>query len=165
MKPGDHPEFFRLPPPPGASRESTIVLDREGRFHHDGAPVEHPGLARGFASWISTHPDDGRYILENGYDWCYFTVEDTPYFIDAVVLRDGAVVLELFDGTSEPLDPATLRCDAEGALRVRVKSGRHAARFSRQAQLMIEPWLREGQREGEPPALEIAGARYPISPS
>src|SRR5262249_32567480 len=31
MKPGDHPDFFRLPPPPGRSRESRIVLDDLGR--------------------------------------------------------------------------------------------------------------------------------------
>jgi len=41
VKPGDHPEFFRLAPPPGASRDSTISLDAEGRFFHDGARVEH----------------------------------------------------------------------------------------------------------------------------
>ena len=40
MKPGDHPDFYRLAPPPGASRESTIVLDGEGRFWHDGEHVD-----------------------------------------------------------------------------------------------------------------------------
>ena len=40
MKPGDHPEFFRFPAPEGRSRESTILLDREGRFWHDGELVE-----------------------------------------------------------------------------------------------------------------------------
>ena len=46
MRPADHPEFFRLPAPEGRSRESTIVLDAEGRFHHDGELVEHPGDGR-----------------------------------------------------------------------------------------------------------------------
>src|SRR5205809_4885030 len=80
MRPGDHPEFFRFPAPEGRSRESSIVLDREGRFHHNGALVEHPGMARAFASWIDLHPDDGRFILNNGYDWSYFRVEDVPFF-------------------------------------------------------------------------------------
>src|SRR5262249_19631665 len=44
MKPGDHPDFYRLAPPPGASRESTIVLDAEGRFWHDGERVDHGAL-------------------------------------------------------------------------------------------------------------------------
>jgi hypothetical protein len=80
MKPADHPEFFRLPPPEGRSRESTIVLGADGRFFHDGHEVTHPGMARAFATWIGKHPDDGRFILNNGYDWTYFTVEGTPFF-------------------------------------------------------------------------------------
>ena len=61
MKPSYHPEFFRLPPPAGASRESSIVLTADGRFYHDGAEVTHPGMAKAFATWIARHPDDGRY--------------------------------------------------------------------------------------------------------
>ena len=73
MKPGDHPDFFRFAPPPGTSRESSIRLDREGRFWHDGARVDHPAIERGLRSWIGRHPDDGRPILtsqhEGGYDF------------------------------------------------------------------------------------------------
>src|SRR3954468_16729478 len=79
MKPGDHPDFFRFAPPPGASRESAIVLDREGRFWHEGERVEHPALERALRGWIARHPDDGRLILTNGYDWCYFRAEGAPY--------------------------------------------------------------------------------------
>src|SRR5215472_2124596 len=45
VKPGDHPEFFRFPAPEGRSRESTIRLDAEGHFFHEGHKVEHPKLA------------------------------------------------------------------------------------------------------------------------
>ncbi len=69
MKPGDHPEFFRFPAPEGRSRESTIRLDAEGRFWHEGNPVEHPKLAQAMHGWVSRHPDDHRFILTNGYDW------------------------------------------------------------------------------------------------
>ena len=73
MKPSDHPEFFRFPPPEGRSRESTIVLTKDGRFFHEGAPVTHAGMRKAFASWLSRHPDDGRHILTNGYE-----TNDTP---------------------------------------------------------------------------------------
>ena len=63
MRPADHPDFFRLPPPPGRSRESTIRLDADGCFFHDGVPVEHPKLRDALHTWIARHPDDGRYIL------------------------------------------------------------------------------------------------------
>jgi len=152
MKPGDHPEFFDRPPPDGRSRESTIVLDAEGHFHHEGAPVTHPGMQRAFASWIARHPGNGRYILNNGYDWSYFTVEDAPFFVLSLRARAGepeALELELSDGTRELLDPASLRLGPSGELRVTVKRGSFAAKFSRSAQLALAPYLSEGE-QGEP---------------
>ncbi len=157
MKPGDHPEFFRLPAPPGRSRESTIVLDRQGRFFHDGAPVEHRGLARAFASWVTLHPDDGRFILSNEFDWCYFTVEATPYFVERLSIRDDGVVLGLFDGSEELLDPSTLHVEADGVLAARVKGGRFVARFTQPAQLAIEPILTD---DGH--AVVVGGERHAI---
>jgi hypothetical protein len=144
MRPGDHPEFFRLPPPEGRSRESTIRLDREGRFFHDGALVEHRGMARAFASWIARHPDDGRFILTNGYDWTYFTVEGAPYFVEGVRASARGPILVLFDGSEEPLEPGALALDADGIFTTKVKGGAFDARFLRGAQLELEPFLDEG---------------------
>ena len=138
MKPGDHPEFFRFPAPEGRSRESTIRLDAEGRFFYEGDAVSHPGLAAALATWVSRHPDDGRYILTNGYDWTYFTVEDAPYQVRAVRVEAGRVVLELSDGTEEAWEPETTRVGAGDALYARVKAGAkggpYEAKFSRHAQ-------------------------------
>ncbi|MFO0548233.1 MAG: hypothetical protein U0271_07595 [Polyangiaceae bacterium] len=157
MKPGDHPEFFRFAPPPGTSRESSIRLDREGRFFHDGELVEHKALAEALASWVSVHPDDGRYILTNGYDWCYFEVEDTAWFVMALAGQPpGAPTLLLSDGTREALEPGALALDREGRAIALVKRGlgrAHRARFTRHAQLALEPWL----SEGEPPKIVIDG--------
>jgi len=161
MKPGDHPEFFRLPPPPGRSRESTIVLTKEGRFLHDGAPVEHPGMQRAFASWLRRHPDDGRYILNNGYDWTYLTVEGPAYFVSGVHPEGEGVALELLDGRVLSLDPAHLQCDGEGALWLSLPDGERA-RFTASAQLALSPWLEE--RAGRV-GLQIAGQFSPIEGS
>lgn len=147
MRPGDHPDFFRLPPPPGRSRESTIRLDREGRFFHDDQLVEHRKLARGMASWIARHPDDGRYILTNGYDWTYFTVEDVPFFVHAVHRKDGRVVLELFDGSEEPLRREETRVLPDGTVTTRVKhdapGGPFDAKFERAALVDLSEYLEE----------------------
>ena len=43
MKPGDHPEFFRFPAPPGRSRESTIRLDAGSSLHHQRVQTEAAG--------------------------------------------------------------------------------------------------------------------------
>src|SRR6185369_14137299 len=110
MKPGDHPEFFRFPAPEGRSRESTLRLDGEGRFHHDDALVEHAKLAAALHTWIGRHPDNGRFILTNGYDWTYFKVDDVPFFVRSIRVENGEAerderdaVLVLSDGTEEPL--------------------------------------------------------------
>jgi uncharacterized protein len=161
MKPGDHPDFFRLPPPEGRSRESSIRLDAEGNFWHDGERVTHLGMQRAFASWIDRHPDDGRYILNNGYDWSYFTVDEVPFFVRAVRVEPHAVTLLLSDDEREALDAETLGADARGRLHVSVKSRRFEARFSSQAQAALAPLLREGASGAL--ELEIAGRRYAIA--
>jgi uncharacterized protein len=159
VKPGEHPDFYRLAPPPGASRESSIELDREGRFWHDGARVEHPALERGLRSWIARHPDDGRMILTNGYDWCYFRVEDAPFIVTALsVADDGAVTLTLYDDTQEPLDPAALSIGADGVVYAKVKAGRFDARFSRHAQTQLGPIL----VKGDPPTIRVGGEEREI---
>lgn len=160
MRPGDHPEFFRLPPPEGRSRESRIVLDAEGRFFHNGAEVTHPGMARAFASWIDRHPDDGRFILNNGYDWSYFEVVDVPFFVLGVREADGELWLALSDGSESPLSPETLVSGPAGALYTTVKGGKFRARFSRSAQTALAPWLSSAEN-GEL-FLEIAGSRHAL---
>jgi hypothetical protein len=167
MKPGDHPEFFRFPAPEGRSRESTIRLDGQGRFWHEGALVEHAGLARALATWISRHPDDGRYILTNGYDWTYFTVDDVPYFVRSLRVeppggeaRDAArVTLLLSDGSEEAWDPASTRVGQDDGLYATVKrdarGGPYEAKLSRHAQASLEPLLVEGP--GGQPAVRIGG--------
>jgi hypothetical protein len=167
VRPGDHPDFYRLAPPPGASRESTIVLDREGRFWHDGERVDHPPLEEALRSWIALHPDDGRLILTNGYDWCYFRAEDAPFIVDALrVEPDGGVTLRLVGGAEEPLDPDTLSLGDRGAVYAKVSSGRFDARFSRHAQTQLADVL----VEDDPPAVRVKGRvvvireRAPSSP-
>jgi hypothetical protein len=147
MKPSEHPEFFRFPAPEGRSRESTIRLDREGRFFHDDALVEHPKLRDALHTWIARHPDDGRYILTNGYDWTYFTVEDVPYFVRSIRAEDGDAMLVLSDGTEEALDPSTVRVGGGGELYLTVKheakGGPFDAKLTRFAQTQLEPFLEE----------------------
>lgn len=162
MKPGDHPEFFRLPPPPGRSRESKIVLDERGRFWNGPFLIEHAAMSQAFASWIRRHPDDGRFILTNGYDWTYFTVRDAPYFVRGVHAgADGGVVLELFDGTVEALDPTTVSVSpGDGVLYARVKAGQFDARFLPPAQTQMTDFIDEGA--GGEPCLRFAGGSHPI---
>jgi len=160
MRPSDHPDFFRRPPPEGRSRESTIELDGEGQFWHDGERVVHPGMQLAFASWIGRHPEDGRYILCNGYDWSYFRVDDVPFFVRGV--RDGArgLRLVLSDGSEEALEPSTLRIGARDALYCAVKGGAFDARFMPSAQSALVAHVAP-MPSGEP-GLQIGDVIHPI---
>jgi hypothetical protein len=160
MKPGDHPDFFRLPPPPGRSRESRIVLDELGRFWNGELAIAHEAMATAFASWIAIHPDDGRFILTNGYDWTYFTVKDAPFFVKHVETTASGATLRLFDGTEEPLDPATVTVSGDGVLYVRVKGGRFEARLTQPAQKEMIDVLSEGANGA--PLVRVPGGEYPV---
>jgi len=163
MKPGDHPEFFRRAAPEGRSRESTLRLDAEGRFWHDGRPVGHAGIAAALHSWIGRHPDDRRYILTNGYDWTYLAVDDAPYFVRTVRLHADGVAVALSDGTEEEWDPSATTVGPDGALRVAVKrnapGGPFEAKFTRHAQTSLEPILVD---DAEGPSVVVAGRIHAI---
>jgi hypothetical protein len=165
MKPGDHPEFFHFPAPEGTSRESTIRLDSEGRFFHDNEPVDHPRLAAAMHSWISRHPDDGRYILTNGYDWTYFTVQDAPFYVKTLKITAAGVLLGLSDGTEESWEPRRTRVGAGGALYTEIKAGARGgpfeAKFTRHAQSALAPVL---VLSGGKLAVNLGGTVVPIGP-
>jgi uncharacterized protein len=133
------------------TRESSIRLDVEGHFWHEGARVDHPKLATAMASWISKHPTDGRWVLENGYDWCYLTIEDVPLWVRSARIDGDVIVSTLSDGSEERIDPRSLTVDETGALRCVVKrasrGGPYPAKFARHAQLAMGERLRERGRE------------------
>lgn len=98
-------------------------------------------------SWISRHPNDGRYVLENGWDWCYVAVDDAPYVVRAAKIVGDEIELVLSDDSIERIDPSALRVDEEGILRTQVKPskkyGPYPARFDRHAIVALGEKLRE----------------------
>ncbi len=166
MKPEDHPDFLRFPAPEGRSRESTIRLDANGSFWHGGAVVEHPRLALAMHTWIRRHPDDGRFILSNGYDWTYFTVDDAPFTVRTLRADGDRLVLGLSDATEEAWNPRETRTGADGALYARVKRGQEGAmgapleaKFTRHAQAALAPYLTEVDGK---PCVQVGGAMSPV---
>ncbi len=148
-----------LPPgvPAGFSRESRLRIDGRGRLFHEGQEVEHPGLARAMISWLTRHPDDGRWVLENGWDWCYLVVDDVPWVASSARVVGDELIVSLPDGTDEVL--AEIRGDDSGVLRGTVKAGArggpHPCKLSRSAQLSLVDQLVESD---DGPTL-VVGAR------
>lgn len=123
----------------GFSRESKLRIDAEGRLLHEGEPVGHAAMARAMMGWLTRHPDDGRWVLENGWDWCYLAVDDVPWVARNARVEGEALIVSLADGTEAPL--ADLHADRDGGVRGSVKAGArggpHPTKLSRTAQLSL----------------------------
>jgi hypothetical protein len=132
-------------PFPGATRETTIRVDAQGGFWHDGQPVTHPGLGRSFAQWVDVDPESGRYILKNDVNWAFITVDDAPLVARAATVEGDRVLLSLSDGTTEPLDPATLRVEPGDVPYCDVRGGKLPAKLLPGAAFVVLEWL--GDRE------------------
>jgi len=137
---------------------SGIRLDRQGRWWHDGAPVEHPRIVEAFNRGLAPN-GDGRFRLNFGGDWCLVEVEDAAYWVQAAVASAEQLTLTLSDGTDEALAPDTLWLEPDGVLACQVKNGQAKARFGRQAQASLGEHLVE---EGGAFALALPGRRVPL---
>jgi hypothetical protein len=142
----------------GRTRETTIYRDAQGRWFHDGQPLEHEGLTRAFDRWIE-RAEDGRYCLKNDINWAYIRLDGPPFFVRSLQIEpDGGVSLWLSNDTQARLQPASLRSGADGALYCDVGEPGHelAARFDRHAAAQLEPLIGEDARGIY---VEVAGVR------
>ena len=126
------------------SRETTIRRTAEGRWFHDGEPVENQPLARAFDRWVC-RADDGRYCLKNSINWAYITLEGAPYFVRAVHIDKGHAKLTLSNDDTVPLDPHSLREDEKGQLYCTAYHNM-PARFDSHAAVQLSPLLDEDDK-------------------
>src|SRR6476619_8102932 len=96
--------------------DSGIRLDRDLVWWHDAEKVEHPKIIETFNTSL-VPVEDGKFQLRIGNDWCFVTVEDAAYRVNAVDAgEDGRLYLRLSDRTGEACDVATLRMEPDGVL-------------------------------------------------
>lgn len=154
-------EFLR-----GGGRLERILLDEEGRFTHEGDPIENERLRALFHRSVDRTPG-GTWILRIPPFVYPIAVADTPYHVRSLRLAgdeaDGAggapVWLRLSDDTEEPLDPATLAYDARRGLSCAVKGGRFRARLCRPAFHALCDRLEEEEATGGGLWLRLPGGR------
>lgn len=140
----------------GLTRETDIRRDRRGRWWKGSDPIDHPHLVRAFERWLD-RAEDGRFCLRNDINWAYVEVEGPPVFVRGVRAGEEGLRLVLSGEVEEPLDPATLRQDSEGALYCDVREGRLAAVFDRYAADQLVELTGEMDEEG--PFLRFGGER------
>jgi hypothetical protein len=108
----------------------TIRLDREGRWFHEGDPIENPRIIRLF-NRIVTRTEGGTWLLVAGRSSYPIQVEDTAFFVESIDLTGDPPLVALSDGSEEPLDASTVNYRPVGRLYCSVKGGAFRARFTR----------------------------------
>ncbi len=105
--------------------------------------ITHERTRRLFAKNIRRDPSTGRYYVRVGEQSAEVVVEDTPYTVRSVTVREGPdgrpedYILHLNDETQETLAPESLRIGPENVLYCKVKEGAERARFLRAAYYQI----------------------------
>ena len=123
---------------------SKITFRKDGRWYADDEPVTHERLARLFTRCLRRTASGGYEIWIDERYHADVAVEDTPYVVTAVTAAaPGGFVLLLNDGTSEPLDPASLHVGSDHVLYCSVKQGAEQARFLRPAYYQISSCIEE----------------------
>lgn len=143
-------------------RDSKISIDREGRWHHDGALVENPKVAALFDRGIG-RAAGGEPTLTVGSQWCYIDVADTLFVVRELIGAPDPHALprlRLNDGLVETVDPLTLAFRGERDLYCRVKVGTELARFSRHATNAIAGMIDIG--DDGVPFLRCGDRSFPI---
>lgn len=150
-----------MTPPFTFTRESRIRIDADGHVWHEGERIENQKLAEALASWVQWDGAASRWILRNALDWCYVTVDGTPLTARSARVRDeeGALQLDLSDGTRELVRWDLVRVDPEGAVFAYVRGGTLLARFSRAAAfaLLDRTDLQDGAL-----GISLPGGRIPL---
>jgi len=142
---------------------SKLTFRTDGRWYADADPIIHPRLARLFSRYVRRKPSgDGYEIWIDERYHADVDVEDTPHVVTNVSTNDrGDFLVELNDGTVEPLDLDGLHVNADNVLYGRVKSGTERARFLRPAYYQLTVHIEEaapGQFQ-----IRCGGTTHPIA--
>lgn len=147
-------------PPP--LRPFGLVLHHDGRFSHEGVEVTNPRLRAAFDRSVRYLPEQRKYVVQLGCFRGEIELEEAGFFVRS--FDAPSAMLELSDGSREPLDVGTLHVSPrDGALLCRVKRELHPegllARFGHAAQAELLCAVEEG---GRGPALRTDAGLLPL---
>ncbi|MCF8033334.1 MAG: DUF1285 domain-containing protein [Desulfarculaceae bacterium] len=134
-----------------------IQVSPEGQMSSAGRPMVHPTIIQ--LIYDSVRLEDGHYVVTIDGKSCELEVADTFFVVSRVAFTDQGATLSLNDGTSEPLDPSTLKMGDNEIIYCTVKNGAFPARLLRQAYYQLAEKIVE---EGEGFALEMGGKKWPL---
>ncbi len=144
-------------PPDGGVK---LVIHKDGRWFQNGREIVHKEIYRFLNSALEKTPS-GEYQVRMGEQICPVEVEDAPFVVLGVTEdRTGDILLELNDGTTEPLSAEGLRIGRDNVPYVHVKDARFTARFSRPAYYQLATYI--SSEDNETFSLTIKGVEYRI---
>jgi hypothetical protein len=135
-----------------------FFIDKEGNWFQDGIPVLH--------RWTYLHnnkllsrDEEGRYYVDEGSGRLYVKVEDTPFVVKMVDMREDGFYAILNDETEERLDLDKLWMNEENVAYTRVKKDQYEARLLRPAYYELTKHLIE---EGDNFYIQVKGIKHRI---
>jgi len=139
-----------------------LVLHRDGRWTHEGAPILNRKLRAAFDRGVRYLPEEGVYVVQLGRFRGQIELEEAGFFVTGFDAAGGCV--RLSDRSEEPLEVASLRPSShDGALLCTVKRGLVPdglpARFFQAAQAEL---LAAVEDTAEGPAVLMAGRPHPL---
>lgn len=161
----------RLPPvdqwDPPACGHSAMRIDSDGRWWHEGSPINRPAMVRLFSTVLRREPD-GSHVLVTPVEKLVIDVDDAPFVaIDVTHAGSGTdrtMAFRLSNGDDVIADaqhPIALRPGAKGDLRpyLSVRGGLDA-RLSRPVYYSLaDIALQEG---ADPPGVWSCGTFFPF---
>ena len=139
-----------------------LVLHRDGRWTHEGAPILNRRLRAAFDRGVRYLPDEGVYVVQLGRFRGQIELEETGFFVTGFDAAGGSV--RLSDRSEEPLEVASLRPSPfDGALLCTVKRALVAdglpARFFQAAQAEL---LHAVEETPQGPRVCMAGGLHAL---
>ena len=133
----------------------SLKLSRSGEWVHNGKHFTNPRLIELFHRSIFWDSAVGSYFIRIGKQQATFDLEDTAYFVEHLDDSKNPWILSFLDGSTEELDPKTLRMVDSGEFYCQKLNGQQA-KFRRGAhQRLLE------HATGED-SLEICGETFKI---
>jgi len=118
----------------------AIRVDKDGLWYYEGALMFRKDILEVFFQNLK-RDEKGRYLVDYRGQKSLIEVEDTPFVVERVVKHNDTIEIFLSDFTSEPLDPATLRMNADNVLYCTIRNGELPARFLRAAYYQIAEYI------------------------
>jgi len=136
----------------------NLRVDVNGDWYDDDVQITHPGILANLRSGLRR--DGQGYFIQTRVR-IPVAVADVPFVVARIQRREDALNAVLIDGTSEDVDPGTLRIGPEDVPYCAVKGGAFEARLSRAAAFQLLALAQYDEDTGRG-TLQLGDRHYPL---